>query len=420
MIHSTGTSCEHGAHRRTFSRIGFARPSTRPDLRCRDDVLPRHAGREKSVHEALQRRSLTFVAAAALSLATALSLVPTAAAASPAYEGLQFHSQSVNARLFLLTQLRDDVSDTDSTVAHAPIVRMARPMLRLGAFDDALELTLQAEIAGKARLMDMIVRARLSSNWSLSAGQMIAPYTRQFMTPAPRRQMIDFGLIFDRFNLNRRVGAMVSGDLTDNVQLQFCVFDPGDVSGGVPGSAADHTARPMAVGRLTWAPLDVMAYDQVPGLGGDQSWRMALSLGGALRQIALPATASSRRADEIRGNLEVAIAGKGLSATAEAFVEQRAPNAGRGTLAWGGYAQAGWFVVAQSVEAVGRFGIGSNDSRASTASLRSTEAGANWYLHEHHAKLGLRWRRDELGAAMSASSTASTSDTLSLQLQGWL
>ncbi|MEY3013274.1 MAG: hypothetical protein RIT45_2009 [Pseudomonadota bacterium] len=381
-------------------------------------------------HPAPLRRRI-WVLALALLLAPAATAAAATAAATPAstpgsashFDGLHVHQGDVDARVFLLTQLREElVRDDAGAMVHGAQVRMARPMFVIGAFDDALQVVVHGDLAGKPRLLDAIVRIRGASGWQLTAGQFIAPYTRQFMTPAPKRQFIDFGQVHDRFNLNRRLGLMLDRHFGERLQVQAGVFDSGAANGGVPVEAADHARTPLSVVRLTFTPLGPMAYDQVPGMtpdGGprDDAFRLALGLGGAFRQL----RSANQTISETRGNLELAAAGHGTSLTGEAFVEQQHAPSGADRLAWGAYLQGGHFVLPARLELVARTGLGANDLDAEDAGFYSYEAGANVYLHGHHVRVGLRYRHDHVGDdAAPQVGAAGDRDSATVQLQGWM
>lgn len=378
-----------------------------------------------TVHNPFARPRLALTACAlAVCVALPLGAEPQAAPATsyPPFDGLHVRHGDVDARLHLLTQLRDEVGDAGSGWHHAAKVRMARALMVISALDGKMQVMLHGEFAGTPKLLDAIVRMRLGGGWELAAGQMIAPFTRQFMTPAPRRQIMDFGMVHERFNLNRRIGAMLSGALHTGLELQLGVFDAADVA--APAAWLAPGGWPLTVARLVWTPLGPVAADQVPSMDArgdaiDDPTRLAIGLGGSFRPLSLAGTGPRRAARETRGNLEVQLTGHGRSLTIEGFAENLDAAQGTDQLALGAYAQAGVFLLPARLELFARGGIGDDDTAQVGSGSYSYEGGANVYLATHHLKLGLRFRHDHAASRVRGTATGDR-DAVAVQLQGWL
>lgn len=252
-------------------------------------------------------------------------------------------------------------------------VPMARPALHAHLWGDRARVFLQAELAGEARLLDAKLTLKLVDGLWLETGQMMVPFTRAFLTPVPKVQLPDFGLVNDAFRVGRDIGVALHGEPRRGLlELTFGVYS------GDPFKLAERpNPSPMVLARVVVNPLGRVDYSQTSSLDGDRPLRVALGANAYTHVATAPAEGDGPEGLErlVTAGGDLALEGWRANLLVEGFWRRawaRAPIVETRD-SWGVYAQPGVFVWARHLGS--SRASGSSTSRSSAASA-PTRAGS--------------------------------------------
>ncbi|MEZ4384808.1 MAG: porin [Nannocystaceae bacterium] len=277
--------------------------------------------------------------------------------------------------------------DSDFSIA------MLRPVLSGHIFGDRVRYFIQAEVAGTQRLLDAEFDVKIVDGVGVTVGQMLTPFTRAFLTPVPKLQMADFGLVNDAFRINRDVGFKLHAAPGRGIVEGQAGLYSGD--GFKRDTSTARDINPLFVARVAVNPLGPMAYDQTPSLVGEVPFRVAIGANAYTNVVtASPPEGEVLGANERMLTLggDVALQSARVMLLAEGFWRRswtRRPELTPAPDMWGSYAQAGVFVWPKRVELVARAGV--LDRGLGAGREGSYEGGLNGYIAGNHLKLQLRY-----------------------------
>lgn len=266
--------------------------------------------------------------------------------------------------------------------SHGFTVPKARPNLRFSAFDGLVTAFVQPELVGTPSLLDLQIGIHPLPELQLELGQFITPHSRAFMTPVPKLQLPDFGVVEGEFRAGRDVGVAVHGLVCDG-ELEYAagLFDGNGLQGR-------FGAGYMGMGRLVVNPFGPVPYDEtLPLVEPDGPLRLAIGWNGYGRIRDRPDLPQQR--DLVVGP-EVFLVYQGFTLLAEGYRRHR-KEAGVITEAWGGYAQTGYFVLPRLLEIAARVGALDRSLDAPGGTQAVYEGAFNIYPAKNHLKVQLRY-----------------------------
>jgi hypothetical protein len=272
-------------------------------------------------------------------------------------------------------------------------IPMLRPVLRGHLFGDRITYFIQAEVAGTQRLLDAEFDVKIVDGVGVTFGRMLTPFTRAFLTPVPKLQMADFGIVNDAFRISRDVGFKVHAAPGRGIVEAQAGLYSGD--GFKRDTTVARDINPLFVARVAVNPLGPMAYDQTPSLVGEVPFRLAIGANAYTNVVtAAPPEGETIGANERMLTLggDVAMQSARVMLLAEGFWRRswsRRPELEAAPDMWGTYGQAGVFVWPKRVELVARAGV--LDRGLGLGREGSYEGGLNGYIAGNHLKLQLRY-----------------------------
>ncbi len=243
-------------------------------------------------------------------------------------------------------------------------VNLVRPQLAMSAFDELIRAYFQPELAGSAgpRLLDAQLEVVAAPEIAVRVGQYRVPFSRAWITSLMQLQFPDRGAIANFFAANaagRDTGAMVYGTPLDGMIEYYAGIYNGN---GIDTDFTTNTPTPMAVARFVVTPVGHMPYGQTPSLDHDDVGALSFGTSGYYRE-AYAASGSTQTNRYASGGVDAAAAFGSLYIQAEGFLKgtqfgSGTPISTPWTLAWGTYAQAGYFVLPKILEISARAGWG--------------------------------------------------------------
>jgi phosphate-selective porin OprO/OprP len=309
-------------------------------------------------------------------------------------------------------------------------LRHAELLFEGHAFDPRFEYRLELDFAETTPTIpkDAFVQWIFLRSFGVRVGQFKVPFGLQTQYWNALLELVDVAGATTAFTLDREVGVeLVGRPLAGRLQYHVSATNgPRTPCPATPGVGPQCDAVDLAyAGRVVAAP-----FGPLPLSEGDleDSHRPLLSVGVSGAYFLLPTDVRARTNDAsapldinldhrvdnvgvVQGGVELRGLFRGASLQAEWLGRREQPGvAGPDRSYWGGYAQAGYFVLAHHLQAVAR--VGRTDLPAYGESLiarslhgsRTTEetVGLNAYLHGHGAKLQVDYTHASTPDATSA------------------
>lgn len=342
--------------------------------------------------------------------------------------GLIVESPSTASRfeLHLATWLRHRIQSPpggDTTVAFE--VPLARVALQGFFLSERVHLFLQPELAGSPRLLDAFLELVLAPAARLTAGQFRTPFSRAFLDPIVQLQLPTRGLINQEFRVGRDTGLMLSGAPFDG-QLEYYI---GAFNGASINELAGNRKAPMGVARVVYNVGAPVPYGQSPAADGPVDTGFALGINGAyeMRDVVIePVVGVEAERERWHAGTDAALMAGPVFALAEAFLRHSRAEDGDWDRAWGGFLQAGVFVLPRMLEVVARAGWMDPSRETPNDRLQNYEVGLSAYALAgetalgHHLKASLRYALDRSEGAFTEAVEPANQHRFVLQVQAWM
>jgi hypothetical protein len=298
------------------------------------------------------------------------------------------------------------------------------------AFDPRFEFRLELDFADSTPTIpkDAFVQWRFTRSFGVRVGQLKVPFGLETQYWNALLELVDVAGATTAFTLDRQVGVeLVGRPLAGRLQYQIAATNgpraPCPAVTGV-GPQCDEVDLAYAA-RVVAAPFGPLPIHE-GDLEGQRRPLLAVGVSGAY--FLLPTDIRARTNDAtapldinldhhvdnvgvVQGGVELRAMWRGASLQAEWLGRREQPGAaGPDRSTWGGYAQAGYFVLAHHLQAVARLGrtdlpsYGQSLIARSLHGSRTTEetVGLNAYLHGHGAKLQVDYTHASTPDATSA------------------
>lgn len=338
--------------------------------------------------------------------------------------GVRSSDKDFSVAVHLLLQLRYEHVESEGGRQSGFVVPLARPALRGVAFQPWLQYFVQWELAGTPLLLDAELLAQPTPEIGLKVGQFLTPFSREFLVPPGALLFPDYAAANVLFRTNRDTGAMLLGSFLDGRLEYFAAA----VNGNGIDQGGNDNAELEWMGRLAVNALGNSAYTEIPQLVTSD---VGLSIGAnashseveQTRSVANPATGTSTTvrlgsAPTTKLGADVAFHGGALSLLGEGYTRTVASGGGAArSIAHGGFAQAGVFVVPKTLELAVRGDLVDLDVGRGGGSTKRVDAAAVYYLRDNHLKLQLAYSWSDSRAL--ASLPAIIAHTVRLQAQLW-
>jgi hypothetical protein len=297
------------------------------------------------------------------------------------------------------------------------------------AFDPRFEYRLELDFAETKPAIpkDAFVQWLFTRSFGVRVGQFKVPFGLQTQYWNALLEFVDVAGATTAFSLDRDVGVELIGrPLAGRLQYQVSATNgPRAPCPAVPGGPQCDVIDLAYAARIVAAP-----FGPLPPHEGDLEGqpRPLVSIGVSGAYFLLPTDVRERTNDAtapldinldhhvdnvgvVQGGVELRALFRGASLQAEWLGRREQPGAaGPDRSYWGGYAQAGYFVLPHHLQAVARFGrtdlpgYGESLIARSLQGSRTTEetVGLNAYLHGHGAKLQVDYTHATTPDATSA------------------
>ena len=264
-------------------------------------------------------------------------------------------------------------------------------------------------------ILDAYLNYRFLDEVQIRVGQSKIPFGRQWLASSAAQQFVDRSFVSDAFRPGYDIGANLHGDIAKGL----ATYDLGTF-GGTGWSTPRTTNNNAIAARLTVNPLGKMDYSESDM---EKSQKPLLSVGAnyfydtlqSTFKTASGTTAASttletniinfagtsgwlgkglsnfKTTEEINVNtygIDAAFKWQGLSATGEYLMgEAKGDKSGTLLKAKGFYAQAGYFIIPQTLEAAFRYAyLDPNRSKSNDLKVE-TQGAVSWYFNKHNLKL---------------------------------
>lgn len=223
-------------------------------------------------------------------------------------------------------------------------------------------------------------------------GQWKVPFNRQRVVSSANLQMIDRASSQDEFNMDRQVGAMVSGDLFGK-KLEYYA---GMFNGNGRNESENDNNEHLYIFRASYNPFG--GYGK--GIGekeSDLDWSEtpkahisgAVAFDSAADESITLDSGKVTMADVDRTSVvaEYGFKYKGFSTSAEAYWRKYDDIGGKSIIDKGFFVQGGYFLIPKHLEIAGRYSLVDFDNRRETDAVRETALGINYFWAGHSKKL---------------------------------
>jgi hypothetical protein len=178
----------------------------------------------------------------------------------------------------VLSQIRFDLTwNGPRFVEDGFNVLMARPYLKVRAFNDRVRFFVQPELGtASPKLLDLEVSWQPSPAFGIKVGQFLTPFSRALLTPIPHLQFQDFSRVNQKFRAGRDTGAMVYGAPAGGIFEYYAGAFNGN---GIDRGGNDDTSI-MGISRVAVNPLRPVPYEETPSLRGAVPFGFAIGFNG--------------------------------------------------------------------------------------------------------------------------------------------
>ena len=308
---------------------------------------------------------------------------------------------------FRMNYLKPDDYDDGYTVGF----RMAKGRLGVkGVMFDGLasyriltEFFGSPSIPGQAatlnNLLDYFVTLNFSDNVKLRVGQFKVPFTRQYYQSASKHAFTDYALPVKNLKDGRDMGVEIFGEKISNglIEYRICFFN-----GNGSNSTGNDNTDLEAAGRLALKWNGFNPYRE--GFQGEGAG-VALGLSGYLNHLESGGTGQEKTgigADATGGMRGLFLAGE--------YVAVKSSAQGNETSSGGFYVHAGYMVLGETLELLGRYASYDPDTDAGHDRKTEIRAGATFFHAGHKHKLTVEGGRiaEENGADAEKTSSFAT------------
>jgi hypothetical protein len=339
--------------------------------------------------------------------------------------GIRSDDEHFSLAIHLLLQARYEHVERDDGRVDGFRVALVRPAVRGIAFRSWFQYFVQFELAGPTPLLlDAELIAHPVKELGVKLGQFLTPFSHEFLVPPGALLFTDFAPSNLVFRVGRDTGVMVFGAAFDGHVEYFAAA----VNGNGIDKAGNDNAELDWIGRLAFDLFGSTPYSEVPQLVSDD---LGLSLGvngsyGQIEQTATsidPATATTTTvrlgsSPVTKLGADVAFHAGPVSIQGEAYTRTTGSGGGATrSVARGGFAQCGIFVVPKTLEIGARGDLIELDIHAGGASKR-VDGVLAYYLRDNHMKLQLDYAWADTRAA-AANAPSINSNEITLQAQLW-
>jgi len=263
-------------------------------------------------------------------------------------------------------------------------VRRAR-LLASGSVLKTLGFKLHVDFATAKPLLDYYVDYKPWQALGIRAGQYKTPLGRQFLDSAAKKQFIDDTIATAEFKLDRDIGLMLHGAVSDGL----LGYQVGVFNGSGKNARQDNTDL-MYVARLELAPFGPVPYSE-SDIAGSSSPLLSIALASGYNTVDV-----TRESDEVTQAArytvggEVALFWRGLYAATEVFWRVVDPStAGASVNSLGGYFQTGYMVIPRHLELGARGALVRGDMDESGDDRWEAGPVVNAFFLGHRLKLQL-------------------------------
>lgn len=150
----------------------------------------------------------------------------------------------------------------------------ARTQIAASFFDERLQVVVQPELAGPARLLDAEVSARFDPNFGVRMGFYRPFFMRDFRVNIPMVALPTRGFVHDHFTTGRRLGVAIEGSPVDGMFEYFA----GVYNGNAGDFSGAQAANALFLGRVAFNPLGPTPYTQTPQIGDLDGTRVSVAM----------------------------------------------------------------------------------------------------------------------------------------------
>jgi hypothetical protein len=328
----------------------------------------------------------------------------------------------------LLFQTRYEHVERDGGRDDGFRVVLARPALRGVAFIPWVQYFVQLELAGSPLLLDAEIVAQPIPELGLKVGQFVTPFSREFLIVPGALLFPDFAPSNVQFRSNRDTGAMFLGSALDRRIEYFAAVMNGN---GINRGGNDN-AELAWIARVAGNVIGESPYTEIPQLltgqlglsvGLNASYAEVEQIGTTLDPVTgTTTTARLGSAPTSKVGADVAFHTGPLSVQGEFYTRTVGTGGGaRHSVARGGFAQVGVFVVPRTVEVGIRGDLVDLDVGGARPPGSRFDLGAAYYFRENHLKLQLAyaWSDTRVVPLAPGASTSILANTVTLQAQLW-
>jgi hypothetical protein len=341
--------------------------------------------------------------------------------------GVRSSDDSFSLGVHLLVQSRYEHVEREGGRDDGFRVVLARPALRGNVLRPWIKYFVQFELATAPALLDAEVVVQPIPEVGLKVGQFLTPFSREFLVPPGALLFPDFAPSNVQFRNNRDTGAMLLGSLFDKHLEYFAAAVNGN---GINNRNGNDNAELEWIGRVGANVVGVSPYTEVPQLVTNDTG-LALGLDAsysAIEQTATttnPATGATTTAKlgsapTSKLGADVAFHTGPLSVQGEMYTRTAGSGGGAArSVARGGFAQAGVFVVPKTVELMARADFVDLDVSHAGPPNKRFDGGVAYYVRDNHVKLQLRYAWASARATPAPASPEMIANTVTLQGQLW-
>ncbi|HEX6243742.1 MAG TPA: hypothetical protein VFZ61_22665, partial [Polyangiales bacterium] len=230
----------------------------------------------------------------------------------------------------------------DGKVTYAGSIRLARFALSGNLAGDTLTYYFQAGFENSPQLLDMeLMWSPFAERLKLRFGRVRVPFARQWITGLGAQALPDRSAASDYFRPGRDTGVTVESQWLDRIELR------------AGGYVEEADRWPRALARVGYAPLGMFAYNEdVNRVAGPV--RFQVGLGANYNKGAVSSGGTTTNVAVTSGAIDLALRAGPVAVFAEGYIQRRRPVEGADTLAAGGFAQVGAFVMPGILELAAR------------------------------------------------------------------
>jgi len=276
-------------------------------------------------------------------------------------------------------------------------VALGRLALSGVMFDPKLSyfLQLQGSTLGNNNnitMLDWWTSYNFAPELATQAGRFVLPYSRQFYTPPSQLLFADLSQADYAFNLPRSIGGHVSGKIG---RLSYDAAVLNSIRALDAPGQQNFGTNVAALGRLEYDILAPYGYSETSPMPVKDP-QLSVGLGFAYNPVDGTSSFQNLKNKDSTTNvtLDLGYRWDRLSFQAAGYYRRddyTTPGLGHGN-DWGGYSQAGFYLIPQKLELAGQVSGVKFDKLNVAGVFRKTMAytvGVNYYVHSHNLKFQL-------------------------------